>query len=186
MTARRRPLYWEDFTPGALRAGAELAALRRGIGQEPGNAPDMWRFHRVRISEYEAQTGAPSSTLAAEHTALTLFAVHQQSQRTSMHRAKNGLGSALRTLRQSDQYRNNPEALDTRVNALATAEEVGELAHHLRGLVTQLRGISQPFDYTALFYDVLRWHTPEARDQVRRRWGAQYYDWADTERTDGA
>jgi CRISPR system Cascade subunit CasB len=182
VTTSRRPKYWEDFSPAATRAGAELAALRRGVGQEPGSVPDLWRFHRVHISEYEADTGAPSDRLTAEHIALTLFAVHQQAQRQSMHREKTGFGTALRHLRQSDKYKTIPDALDARVNALATSGDLPELTHHLRGLVTQLRGISQPLDYTRLYYDVLAWHVPEGQDRVRRSWGAQYYDWAGPKR----
>ena len=178
MTTDRRPMYWEEFSPGSPRAGAELACLRRGVGREPGNVPEMWRFHRVRISDHEARTGAPSAPLTAEHTALTLFAVHQQAQRTCMHHRGTGLGTALRLLRQSSQFKDNPAALDTRVNALATSTDVAELAHHLRGLVTLLRGIGQPLDYTGLYYDVLYWHTPQGQERTRRTWGAQYYDWA--------
>ncbi|MER6010192.1 type I-E CRISPR-associated protein Cse2/CasB [Streptomyces bluensis] len=179
-TEPKRPRYWwESFSPDAARAGAELAVLRRGIGKEAGSVPEMWRFHRASLDSYEADTGLPSARLRAEHTALTLFAVHQQSQRKSMHQEKTGLGQALRRLRQSDKYKSNPETLDTRVNVLATSFDVAELAHHLRGLTTLLRGIQQPLDYTRLYYDVLGWHSPEGQDRARRRWGAQYYDWAD-------
>ncbi|MGW3731173.1 type I-E CRISPR-associated protein Cse2/CasB [Streptomyces sp. NPDC000851] len=179
-TTDRRPMYWEEFSPDSARAGAELACLRRGVSREPGNVPEMWRFHRVRISDHDARTGAPSAPLTAEHTALTLFAVHQQSQRKSMHRQGIGLGASLRQLRQSEKYKKNPQALNARVNALATSADVPELAHHLRGLITQLRGIGQPLDYTSLFSDVLAWHSPEGQERTRRRWGAHYYDWADS------
>lgn len=181
-TARATPHYWLEFSPGAARTGAELAVLRRGVGQEPGTVPEMWRFHHVTVSDSVADTGVPSARLAAEHTSLTLFAVHQQSQRKTMHQEGTGLGTALKLLRQSEQYKNNPDALNARVNALATSGDVTELAHHLRGLITLLRGIGQPLDYTRLFYDVLGWHTPEGQARVRRRWGAQYYDWTSDKR----
>ncbi|KPI15684.1 CRISPR-associated protein, Cse2 family [Actinobacteria bacterium OK074] len=180
MTERKKPAYWwEKFSPTKTpHAGAALAALRRGIGQEPGAVPEMWRFHEAELESAVAETGAPSAELTAEHTALTLFAVHQQSQRQPMHRKGTGLGSALRRLSQSPQYKETPDALNARVNALATSADVLELAHHLRGLITLLRGIGQPLDYTQLHDDILAWHYPDGQARVRRRWGAQYYDWS--------
>ena len=178
MTTDRPTYWWEDFSPEAARSGADLAVLRRGIGAQPGTVPQMWRFHRTRISDFEADTGAPSARLTAEHTALTLFAVHQQSQQRPMHIDTIGLGTALRLLRQSEKYKNNPDALNARVNALATSSDVPELSYHLRGLITLLRSIGQPLDYTRLCSDVYSWHFDDGPDRVRRRWGAQYYDWA--------
>lgn len=180
MPPNRRGMYWEEFSPAAARSGADLAALRRGLGQEPGSVPELWRFHRASISSYEADSGELSPNLAAEHAALTLFALHQQSQRQPMHHRDIALGAALRRLRASDPYKNSPEALDTRVNVMATSGDVPELVNHLRGLVTLLRRSGQPLDYTRLYYDVRDWHFPERQDRVRRRWGAQYYDWAGT------
>ena len=49
-----------------------------------------------------------------------------------------------------------------------------EVAAHLRGLVTQLRGVSS-LDYTALFHDLRRWRDQVSRAEVRRRWGSQYF-----------
>jgi CRISPR system Cascade subunit CasB len=49
---QRRPYYWERHNDGKGNwsrkdwpPGAELAALRRGIGREPGAVPDMWPFY---------------------------------------------------------------------------------------------------------------------------------------------
>ena len=51
MTQPRRH-YWQRHTDGdgawsqrGPAPGADLAALRRGIGQEPGTVPQMWPYY---------------------------------------------------------------------------------------------------------------------------------------------
>lgn len=171
--------YWQRHTDGAggWKAdgppGQELAALRRGIGRDPGTVPQMWPYYTTLTAD-----GHLTSRLTAEHVALTLFAVHQQSQARPVHRDGVGLGTALLNLRRTDKF--SPEALDRRFGAAATATSVGELAHHLRGLITQLRAVSPPagLDYTQLTRDIRDWHIPDSAARVRRRWGAQYFVWS--------
>lgn len=172
--------YWRRHTDGGgswgkggPAPGADLAALRRGIGRQPGEVPQMWPFYTTLRAD-----GLPSERLRAEHLALTLFAVHQQSQARPVHRRKVGLGTAMKALRNSQKF--SIEAVDRRFAAAATAATPGELAHHLRGLITQLRGVTeQPgLDYTQLFDDLRRWQYPDGQARVRRTWGSQYFVWS--------
>ena len=161
--------------------GAELAALRRGLGREPGEVPAMWPFYTQANDR-----GELTPEYAAEHAALSLYGLHQQSQRDSMHRDGVSIGKAVAVLRRRwggrsaqvqedkvDWTRVHP--IDRRFAAAATATSFSELVLHLRGLVTQLRGISQPLDYTQLYEDLLAWHSPVGATRVRRRWGMEYF-----------
>lgn len=190
---RGRP-YWARFTDGeggwVARAGhaagpppgEDLAALRRGLGRAPGSVPNMWRFYVTTIDESRlsgwSDTFEPPPALAAEHHALTLYAIHQQSNARPMHRRGQGLGTALLHLRRTGAF--SEEALDRRVIAAATATSVDELAVHLRGLVRQLRTASHgiSLDYDQLWVDLTRYSSARRRGAVRRRWGAQYFDWS--------
>jgi CRISPR system Cascade subunit CasB len=173
--APRRQFYWQRHTDGDgawLAAndrppGEDLAALRRGIGRPAGSVPQMWRYYTT-LNE----RGDPSWALDAEHAALTLFAVHQQSQPKPAHRKGVGFGAAVRALRASGKF--SEDAVDRRFAAAATATTLPEVAAHLRGLVTQLRGVSS-VDYTALFHDLRGWRDQVSRAEVRRRWGSQYF-----------
>jgi CRISPR system Cascade subunit CasB len=167
---------WEDLDPKEARSGAVLATLRLGAGREPGDVSGLWRHYRVVVPDNVAALGTIHPDLAAEHVALTLFAVHQQSQNTRMHQTGSPLGTSLRALRVS-AFKDNPEALDRRVNAAAATDSVKELAVHLRGLVKLLRDQQIPLDYTTLVEDLAGWHYQDARGRARRRWGAQYYVW---------
>jgi CRISPR system Cascade subunit CasB len=148
--------------------GADLAAVRRGVGREPGVVPSMWPYYTTLRAD-----GTVGIRLRAEHLALTLYAVHQQSQPTSMHSPGVGVGAAALRLRSSGKF--SPEAVDRRFHAIATATTLAEVGMHLRGLVTQLRGIGQPLDYDWLDRDLRDWQDPARQSAVRRRWGGQYY-----------
>jgi CRISPR system Cascade subunit CasB len=173
--------YWEEFDPNRNSSSADLATLRKAVNRDPGSVPELWRFYRVIVPESVAASGTNSPRLAAEHATLGLFGLHQQSQRKTMHSANAWFGDALHKLRLSDKY--SGEAVDRRVNAAATATSPGELVMHLRGLITQLRAVSEPLDYSQLIEDIYDWNHDERRQRVRRRWGAQYYRWADQDRT---
>ncbi|MGP4112336.1 type I-E CRISPR-associated protein Cse2/CasB [Streptomyces sp. 4N509B] len=172
--------FWETFDPSDRYAGRDVAALSRGVGREAGDVPEMWRYYRSIVTQY-----TPSSRrLGAEHAALALFAVHQQSQPRRMHKEGISLGSAARRLRLSERF--SAEAVDRRMHQTATATSTEELVSHLRGLVTLLRGISQPLDYTRLRRDIERWHRADLRTWTRSQWGGDYFDWRATQRTGDA
>jgi CRISPR system Cascade subunit CasB len=178
--ATQRPHFWDRHTDGNGRwkgtdrpAGEDLAALRMGLGREAGEVPRMWPFYR-ELNE----KGSLTQELAAEHVALTLFAVHQQGKARPVHRAGIGLGEAMLALRRSGKY--SPEAIDRRFAAAATATSLPELTGHLRGLITQLRadsasGQQHSLDYTQLMRDLRDWQRPGSLGRVRRRWGSQYF-----------
>ncbi|MER6916067.1 type I-E CRISPR-associated protein Cse2/CasB [Streptomyces sp. NPDC000594] len=174
----RRALFWESFNPGQPYAAADLAALRAGVGREPGSLPRP--LHRVQVSDADGTAGMVPVSFAAEHAALTLFGVHQQGQARPVHRPDTGLGDACRALRRSG--RASPLAVDRRLDALAGSLDGDELAQHLRALVQLLRGAGIGLDYTRLFFDLRAWQLTEAeRGQRVRAWGLQYTDLARTD-----
>ncbi len=130
--------------------------------------PEMWPFYTTLTAD-----GRLTDRLQAEHAVLTLFAVHQQSRSQPAQRDGVGLGSAIRALRDSDKF--SPEAVDRRFAAAATATSLAELSVHLRGLISQLRGVTSGLDYSLLFRDLRDWQWPDRVAAVRRRWGSQYF-----------
>ena len=148
--------------------GAVLAALRRGIGREPGTVPEMWPYYR-ELNE----RGEITPRLRAEHLTLALFGVHQQSKPRSVHQRQVGVGTALAALRDSGRF--SEQAVERRFAAFATATSMVEAGTHLRGLITQLRGIDQGLDYTQLMEDLITWQYPASTGAVRRRWGMQFF-----------
>lgn len=148
--------------------GEVVAALRRGVGRAAGTVPQMWPFYRHLSTD-----GRGSRSLDAEHLALSLIGVHQQSKSVAMHVPGVGVGEAAYRLSRQDDV--SPQAVERRFAAAATATSLGEVGVHLRGLITQLRGPGIGLDYTQLVRDLVSWQDPERQGIVRRHWGADYY-----------
>ncbi|MFI7048998.1 type I-E CRISPR-associated protein Cse2/CasB [Streptosporangium sandarakinum] len=182
--SNRRPArYWSQYIApeGTWRRkdgrppGEDLAALRAGLGREAGTVPALWPHYRSPIDDQLARRGEVSEEQRAEHAALALYGLHQQTRSEPMHQPGVRLGQALRRLHQSGKF--TQEAVDRRVNAAASATRVSALLNHLRGLITQLRVIGQPIDYDLLLNDIRDWQRPDTRQRARRRWGLDYYGW---------
>ncbi|MEV8328867.1 type I-E CRISPR-associated protein Cse2/CasB [Kitasatospora sp. NPDC056731] len=188
--AARRRRYWDEFTgpdhnwrydPRTKQPrrppGEDLAALRSGLGRPVMDSPKMWPLYSCEVNDVLALRDEVSDEQKAEHAALALYGLHQQSQSKPMHRRGVKLGEALRVLRRSGKV--SEEALDTRVAQLAGATSVSALLVHLRGLITQLRSITQPLDYSHLMADIQAWHSTDRRPQVRLKWAIGYQAWKD-------
>ena len=165
---------WEGLQSRYLRnesrARGELAALRKGASRSPGELPEIWELTEVPPPEHAGD--APTPEEIAVHTAMTLYAVHQQSRTEPMFRPGIGLGSAAHDLVGRDEE--NPSAR-ARFNALVTSTTVAELRHHLRGFVSLLRARGIALDHAMLADDVLRFQQPGGAKKVRLAWARQYY-----------
>jgi CRISPR system Cascade subunit CasB len=154
---------------------ALLANLRRGVGRNPGELPELWGI---------LFDGVPDEYLEDEkferalYTALTLFALHQQGHDLKtelMHREKVGLGEAMACL--VDDQRENEERITRRFNQIATSADLLEMSQHLRGAVQLMRGQEIPLDYAKLAGDLhqYQYQYPDFQIDVRLRWGRDYY-----------
>ncbi|MFQ6144176.1 type I-E CRISPR-associated protein Cse2/CasB [Streptomyces seoulensis] len=155
--------------------GEDLAILRRGLSRPAGTVLEMFPFYTCPIDDFAARRGEMSAEQEAEHIALALYGLHQQSQDRPMHRDGVGLGRAMLALRRHD--RTSEEAVDSRFQQAFSATSTAALQQRLRGLITQLKDIKQPLDYNRLISDLHDWNRPDSRSRVRRRWGLDYYGW---------
>ncbi len=150
---------------------AVLAEWRRGLGKEPMTAPGMWK-HIVRVAD-RAHDRERDRVEEAVHHALALYATHQQSRSEAMHVDDEvSLGAACRRLAGGHDDEN--PGVRRRFYAAATADTADELAYHLRGLVTLLRGERIPLDYARLAWEIARWHNASSRSAVRRAWARDF------------
>jgi CRISPR system Cascade subunit CasB len=186
--------------PSKPRAVADLAELRRAASAAPGAVPAVWDLTSVPwVDAADPRLGEePTPEEAACHTALTLFAFHQQSRSRRMHetsvggRASNSLGTAVGRLVEATRKspREAPAAdrissTRRRFNALVTASTRAELVHHLRGLIHQLNQREISLDYGRLADDLVYLDDPRRADRVRLRW-ARDLAWSTRRRADEA
>ena len=155
---------------------ADLAKLRRGVGKRPGELPELWSLLFLEFpEELMSQNGEPTWAEWAVSGALTLYALHQQGspREVNMHRPGQGLGLAMAQLAGKDEDR--LKAIQRRFNAFATARDMPECMHHLRGLVQLLRSQEIPLDYVKLAEDLYNFQDKDQAANVRLRWGQDFY-----------
>ncbi|WP_424214829.1 type I-E CRISPR-associated protein Cse2/CasB [Streptomyces sp. BI20] len=198
---------------------ATVARLRRLVGQ-PVHQGELGLAHmeelhlarRLDLDREQTRTGnteTPASLLDAQadredeavHTAVTLWALHQQSIRDErMHRRGWSLGHSVRALamgttrapsasrstnaEEKDAIESNsygppieelPTVIRGRFNRIRGSEDVAILTVRLRELVTLLRGVRVPVDYEDLALAVYDWSDLTRRDQVRRKWAREFH-----------
>lgn len=164
-------------------AVAALARLRRGAGKPTGSVLDVLEY-TVSDRFWSGREDDPIGSAVTErrenasHLAMTLYAVHQQSRATAMHRSGHGLGAALR-LHDAGQG----PAVTQRFRMLGTAESFEELSHHLRGVVQLLRADSAPLDYGLLADQLVAWQDG-GRSRVQLAWARGFYRTARAGSTD--
>lgn len=171
---RRAARLQDRYHANSSVAVADLALLRRGIAQKPGS--DLRLVELTIAGLYPLEERLPDAPTAAEHaayTALTLFALHQQSKRsTSMHNTDYPFGRSARILGRRTNAR---DAVRARFNAVATATSWEETVHHARGLISQFRAADVPLDYAQFAVDLLRLQSPASAERVRLTWGRDFY-----------
>lgn len=170
---RKRLLYWQSEKNIHL-IRADMANLRRGIGKKPGELPQLWELlFRDFPEELMSRDGNPTWEEWAVSGALTLYAMHQQGSEQNMHVSGKRLGIAIGSLAAENEDR--MKAVQRRFNAFATAKEMPECLHHLRGLVQLLRSKGIGLDYVELAGDLYEFQTPEGAAKVRLCWGQDFY-----------
>lgn len=178
--AKKASKLQQGYARNAADAVAELAILRRGVAQPPGQDAQLVVLTIAGL--YDNPDGLPDEPTAAEraaYSALTLFAVHQQSHRgQSMHREGYSMGRSARLLARRSAAE---EAVRARFTALATATTWAETMHHARGLVQQLRAYAIPLDYGQFARDLFDLQHARTTNRVRLAWGRHFYRVRDTD-----
>lgn len=157
--------------PQASSSRAALAKLRRGVGREPGTVAEVLPL-TVNPDARPHQDG-PTADERAIHAALTLYAVHQQSQDRRMHVPGTRFGTALGRIRFRDGEEN--PGVVRRFQALGTASGFTESMAHARALITLLRSAGVGFDYGWFAFDLVRLQDPARAADVRLQWGRDFY-----------
>ncbi|KUN58408.1 type I-E CRISPR-associated protein Cse2/CasB [Streptomyces griseorubiginosus] len=183
LAAARITTWQEGYLRDRPKDVAALARLRRGAGRDAGQLPDLWtlvdttalhaRLDGVRPLREEELVRAED----ALHVALTLWALHQQSRPTRMHRPHTarrpaGLGAAVRRLMPPDGI---DEPIRKRLVRAGLAADLTSLSQRLRDLVVLLRRADIPLDYGLLAGQLYAWQWPAGADRVRREWGRSFH-----------
>lgn len=161
---------------GVSAAIAQLAQLRRGVGASPFQYPELLGIILEKEDgtegipeEYRGKGDQPSNAESAAYTALTLFALHQQSQNQPMHDAEVSFGNAVGKL-----VGDTTTSMKKRFDSLLTAQTENARQHYLRSLITLLRSEGIAFDYGRFAVDYMRLLNPATRQKVMYRWNRDF------------
>lgn len=146
-----------------------LANLRRGIGKEPGELPELWGMIFEKMPD-EIIDAAGAEW--AVYTALTLYALHQQGKTENVHADGISFGTAARALVQNEDDR---DRILKRLNLVATAPAPKDLAYHLRGIIQLLKGTEARLDYARLAKELYQFRDPEKANRIRLSWARDFY-----------
>ena len=173
-------IYLLQAEAGTGGGNAMLANLRRGIGHEIGEQPQLFGLVlRDLPEEFWSVDGAPTREEWVCFTCLTLYALHQQgcTKEHQMHTKENvSMGTALyRMSRTWDGDPNAEERMLQRLQKVVTAVDKRELSYHLRCIVQLLRSRGIALNYEMLAGDLYELLIPGAEKQVVLRWGQDFY-----------
>lgn len=164
----------EGYLRDDARAVGDLARLRRGVAIPPGRDIELTGLAIGGLYDEDARLpDAPTAVEHAAYAAVTLYALHQQSQRGGrMHQAGYSFGRSARLL---GTRAGADEAVRRRFTALGTATSWEETMHHARGLIQQFRAHDIPLDYARFARDLLFLRSNATADRVRNAWGRDFY-----------
>jgi CRISPR system Cascade subunit CasB len=144
-----------------------LAALRRGLGKEPGTTPEMYRLVEPYLGS------ARKEQADAGYLVASLLGLHPVPWEKPADPPWNtSFGWSLRVRFRDDGDEN--EGVTRRFTALLSCER-DALPTHLRQLLALLHGKegSAPVNWEQLFWDIVHWEDVDRK--VQRRWAEAFW-----------
>lgn len=142
---------------------AALAMLRRGLGKQPGEAMEVYRY----IGNFAANAKGKMHEEAL-HTVATLFGFYPSPNREG-DKYDSNLGVSVSEL----AAKSNRESVQKRFVALLDAHS-DDLPNHLRQMIGLLKANDVRINWLQLLND-LNWWDSDGRE-VQRRW-AKSFNW---------
>ena len=156
------------------RQRAALAKLRRGVGVAPDDAPETWEITLADLpEELLSQDGRVSHAEQAIHTALTLFATHQQGKSGSVNQSNMSFGTMARKIVSPDK--SNELTVKRRFDAAITSKDFSEFSRHARSLIKIAKANDVNLDYPRFAKDLFWYQDPEMRQKIIFRWGGDFW-----------
>ncbi len=167
-----------DFLRGLVdrEERAELAALRRGLGKEPGTTPEMYPYVVPFLPKQPR-----ANQEAAYYLVAALFAWHQK--HTNDDRYTN-LGASLadfrwqQTVDRGEKEVQQGDSTERRFVAMLSSTRE-DLPYHLRQMIGLLRTKEVPVNWLQLLSDIQHWDDDTRRDRyyrnVQRRWATAFW-----------
>lgn len=139
-----------------------LASLRRGLGQPPGAAAEMFRYVEPFLPQIRSRAQE-----AAYYMIASLYAMHSKSTNTG------NIGAHMAQTRSEG----GEEALERRFTTLLAAHSE-DLPNYLRQTISFLKSKDIPVNWNQLFWDIQNWDDEDHR--VQKKWASAFWGRAQT------
>lgn len=166
MSAESFVAHLEGLATGREGRGA-LAALRRGLGADPGTAPSTWPYVARYLPQEVSRREEEVCYLVA-----VFFALYQRAGQVVVKPSEPHWDMGATLNRVADRRRVARPGIERRFLALLDAR-FEDVPHYLRQLIVQVREAAVPIDWAQLFRDLLHWSASDLR--VQRRWASRFY-----------
>ena len=158
---------------------AALAKLRRGIGKELGEIPELLEYILLDLPDEISESKDTERAEMAIYSALTLFAFHQQGKKRFMgiekteDKKRKSFGHAVRRLVQINP--SNETAVKRRFDKILSSSDLKELSVHARGIIGLLKAADISLDYATFTEDLYHFQIPGWKRNVILRWAQDYF-----------
>lgn len=169
-TASKLEYLWSITGTGKGRG--MMANLRRGVGRQPGELPELWGMIFDRMPDELLGKNQTSYAEWAVYTALTLYAMHQQSSDRNMNQKDISVGQASAKLVKNED---DTERILKRLNLVVTAVSPEDLAYHLRGMIQLFRQEEIALDYAKLAKELYLFQYEENVSVIGLNWGRDFW-----------
>jgi CRISPR type I-E-associated protein CasB/Cse2 len=151
-------------------ARAVLANLRQGLGKHIGEA-DL----SFVLSDLDDFADGRDEELKVIFAVLTVFAKHQQGTPINTKSMYDKNKPFCKSLRENPNFSADEtgKGFRKRFQIMLTSQSREELLRHIRSLVALQKGIG--FDYPRLAADIYQFGFDENRDDIRLKWGKEFY-----------
>lgn len=160
---------------GSSASKKELSDLRQAVGQDPAKNPLAWQYvltgdENIDFPDnYRGRGDEASYGELATYMALTLYAVHQQSEQRNMHTKDISFGYSIGQL-----VAKRTPSIKKRFDALLQARNFSGIVYHARSLVQLLKQEELTFDYGRFTTDLYWLQHPRHRAKVITRWSRDF------------
>ena len=157
-----------------------LAVLRKGIGHEPGEIPELFGVLLTDMpGEFMSKGTAPTREEWACYISLTLYAMHQQGndpQKDSAHSDREvSIGSAMLDYVRLSDDGNARSRMAAKLQMLSSSKDMAEFSYHLRSIIKLLKTKGISLNYAQLAGDIYDFQLPGQKAGVFLKWGQDFY-----------
>lgn len=179
-----RKIKYFEATETRSNTNTELARLRRGVGKNPGEVPELYGiFLNDMPEEFWSKGGSVTPEEWSCYIALTLYAVHQQG---TLIRIKNmhtdhrvSIGTALRQMvsiqKEGKADSNTEERILKKLQMLISSKDIKEFSYHLRNIIKFLKMDGIALNYAELAKNIYDFQFMESKNRVSLIWGQDFY-----------